>query len=165
MPAKGVRAHVQHQRRFTAAEATALVPFLQQAMTRLKELYAQARQAHREAQLCKAVGEGPDGRLIMEVDHEQASQRFEAAVAGMQEIIESVHARGCQIKDIQMGLVDFPARIGGRDVLLCWKLGEESVRYYHGLEDGYAGRRPIPPAYLPPPSTRPRPAGGSPQAS
>ena len=133
------------QRYFTAAQATALVPFLTDAMSRLRDLYREARQAHREKELCRAVGEGPDGRLIMAVDYEAASRRFDEAVSQMQRIIEEVHALGCQIKHIETGLVDFPARIGGQEVLLCWKLGEPAVRYYHGLEDGYAGRRPIPP--------------------
>ena len=133
------------QRYFTAAQATALVPFLSDAMSRLRDLYHEARQAHREKELCRAVGEGPDGRLIMAVDFEEASRRFDRAVAEMQRIIEEVHGLGCQIKHIETGLVDFPARIGGREVLLCWKLGEPAVSYYHGLEDGYAGRRPIPP--------------------
>lgn len=55
-----------------------------------------------------------------------------------------VDTLGIQIKDIQMGLVDFPARMFGKDVLLCWRIGEEAVEYYHDLESGYAGRQPIP---------------------
>lgn len=55
-----------------------------------------------------------------------------------------IQTLGVQVKDIRVGLVDFPARIGGREVLLCWKLGEESVAWYHDPESGFAGRRPIP---------------------
>lgn len=62
-------------------------------------------------------------------------------------IMAEVDVMGCQIKDIQMGLVDFPAKIDGKDVLLCWRAGEESVRYYHDLTSGYSGRRPIPRAH------------------
>ncbi|MBI3448349.1 MAG: DUF2203 domain-containing protein [Acidobacteria bacterium] len=55
-----------------------------------------------------------------------------------------VDSMGCQIKDVRAGLVDFPARLYGKEVLLCWKVGEDSVAYYHDLESGYSGRRPIP---------------------
>jgi len=55
-----------------------------------------------------------------------------------------VDSMGCQIKDVRAGLVDFPSRLYGKDVLLCWKVGENSVAYYHDLESGYSGRRPIP---------------------
>ena len=51
---------------------------------------------------------------------------------------------GCQLKDVRQGLVDFPARLFGRNVLLCWSLGEESVSHYHDPEAGFAGRQPIP---------------------
>ncbi|MEC0270711.1 DUF2203 domain-containing protein [Paenibacillus anseongense] len=44
---------------------------------------------------------------------------------------------------METGLVDFPSTIGGQEVLLCWKQGEDKIRYYHGKEDGFAGRRPI----------------------
>ena len=55
-----------------------------------------------------------------------------------------LEALGCQLKDIGRGLVDFPARLSGKPVLLCWCLGEESVGYYHDEKSGYAGRRPLP---------------------
>ncbi len=55
-----------------------------------------------------------------------------------------LEALGCQLKDVGKGLVDFPSRLGGKEVLLCWSLGEESVSYYHDPRAGYAGRQPIP---------------------
>jgi hypothetical protein len=53
---------------------------------------------------------------------------------------------GVQVKDLDRGLIDFPARHPARDetVLLCWQLGEEAVEYWHGLEEGFAGRKPLP---------------------
>jgi hypothetical protein len=51
---------------------------------------------------------------------------------------------GCQLKDVRRGLVDFPARLFGRRVLLCWSLGEETVSHYHDPDSGFAGRQPIP---------------------
>jgi len=51
--------------------------------------------------------------------------------------------KGAQLKDVDMGLVDFPALMNGEEVLLCWKLDEESVSHWHGLNDGFYGRKPI----------------------
>jgi hypothetical protein len=62
----------------------------------------------------------------------------------VREALGEVHSLGCQIKDIRMGLVDFPSRLFGKEVLLCWRVGEEAVEYYHDLESGYSGRQPIP---------------------
>jgi uncharacterized protein DUF2203 len=59
-------------------------------------------------------------------------------------VLGEVDTLGVQIKDIQMGLVDFPSKLLGKNVLLCWRLGEEAVEFYHDLESGYAGRQPIP---------------------
>jgi len=56
----------------------------------------------------------------------------------------TVESLGCQLKDIERGLVDFPAKLSGREILLCWRLGEESIGYYHDLRSGYEGRRPLP---------------------
>ena len=62
----------------------------------------------------------------------------------MRSALGEVESIGCHIKDIQTGLVDFPSRLDGRDILLCWRVGEESIEYYHDLDSGYSGRRPIP---------------------
>ena len=58
--------------------------------------------------------------------------------------IDEIAAHGAQVKDIDEGLIDFPARNGGETVLLCWKLGEDEIRYWHTVEDGFAGRRELP---------------------
>ena len=57
--------------------------------------------------------------------------------------IGEVQAMGVLVKDLDTGLVDFPAKRGGEDILLCWQLGEDEVAFWHGLEDGYAGRQPL----------------------
>jgi hypothetical protein len=62
------------------------------------------------------------------------------ALAG---IVEEIRAIGVLVKDLDAGLVDFPSIRDGEEVLLCWRLGEDRVAFWHGLEDGFAGRRPI----------------------
>jgi len=58
--------------------------------------------------------------------------------------VNEIHGLGAEVKDADEGLVDFPARRGDEEVLLCWRVGEEEVGYWHGLEDGFAGRKPLP---------------------
>lgn len=59
--------------------------------------------------------------------------------------VERIHSTGCVVKDIEVGLLDFPSRINGQDVFLCWRLGEDRIRFYHGMDEGFAGRKPIDP--------------------
>lgn len=61
----------------------------------------------------------------------------------LQEALNRIHETGCLVKDVDEGLVDFPTLRGGEEVYLCWKLGEERILYWHGIEEGFAGRKPI----------------------
>ena len=58
-------------------------------------------------------------------------------------IVDEIQTLGVIVKDLDAGLVDFPSTREGREVLLCWLLGEDEIGYWHGLEDGFAGRQPI----------------------
>jgi hypothetical protein len=70
------------------------------------------------------------------------SQR-EKLTEQLTQTIEEIQQTGCVIKDLEMGLVDFPSLRGGEEVYLCWKLGEERIGYWHGIEEGFAGRKPL----------------------
>jgi hypothetical protein len=70
------------------------------------------------------------------------SQR-ERSVTKLQEEVNRIQATGCVVKDLDEGLVDFPSLMKGEEVFLCWKLGEERILYWHGLEEGFAGRKPL----------------------
>jgi len=59
-------------------------------------------------------------------------------------VADEIAALGAEVKDLDEGLIDFPALRRGETVLLCWKLGEDEIRYWHAVEDGFAGRRPLP---------------------
>ncbi len=69
--------------------------------------------------------------------------RREEAAARLNEIIENIHELGVQIKDLDIGLLDFPTLYRDREVLLCWRLGEDDIEYWHGTDEGYRGRKPI----------------------
>lgn len=64
--------------------------------------------------------------------------------------LEKILSTGCLIKDLDIGLLDFPAIINNEEVYLCWKLGEDRIRYYHRQDEGYSGRKPLDPRDLGP---------------
>jgi hypothetical protein len=74
---------------------------------------------------------------------EEARQRYAYVTDHLSELQEELERIGCEAKDFRLGLVDFPALLDGREIYLCWQLGEERVSYWHDLDTGYAGRRPV----------------------
>jgi hypothetical protein len=59
--------------------------------------------------------------------------------------LDQIQETGCVVKDLDIGLLDFPARIDNEDVYLCWRLGEDRIRFYHRQDEGFTGRKPIDP--------------------
>ncbi len=70
-------------------------------------------------------------------------ERAERLLNDIQELINQIQAHGCELKDPTLGLLDFRAMRDDRIVYLCWKLGEDTIAYWHELETGYAGRQPL----------------------
>jgi hypothetical protein len=71
-------------------------------------------------------------------EHDRLAESLKAA-------LERIQATGCLIKDLDSGLLDFPAIINNEEVLLCWRLGEERIRFWHRHDEGFAGRKPLDP--------------------
>ena len=67
----------------------------------------------------------------------------EKAIQVAKDTLSEINAIGVQVKDLDIGLLDFPCKVDGEIVLLCWKMGEPTISHWHGTEEGYAGRRPI----------------------
>jgi len=86
-------------------------------------------------------GAGADNPDAAEL--KRLTERRDALAERILKGIEGVHARGCLVKDIARGLVDFYALSGDRLIFLCWQLGERSVEHWHTLEGGFAGRQPL----------------------
>jgi hypothetical protein len=59
------------------------------------------------------------------------------------ETIKRIQETGCVVKDLDIGLIDFPSMRGGEEVYLCWKLGEERIGFWHGIDEGFTGRKPL----------------------
>jgi hypothetical protein len=67
----------------------------------------------------------------------------EKAIQRIKDGLAEIDATGVQVKDLDIGLLDFPCQVEGRTVLLCWKLGESGITHWHGTEEGFSGRKPI----------------------
>jgi hypothetical protein len=132
------------ERHFTPEEANAL---LEQVRPVAESLVAHRRAftvaAARRARLTQRIsGNGGDFDPQEPSELDEQLQREAEAVAGA---VEELQALGVLVKDLDRGLVDFPALRDGEEVLLCWQVGEGEVAYWHGLEEGFAGRKPIDP--------------------
>lgn len=77
----------------------------------------------------------------LRVEHQQLAETLKSA---LNRILET----GCLIKDLEVGLLDFPALINNEEVYLCWRLGEDRIRFYHRQDEGFAGRKPLDPRDL-----------------
>ena len=84
--------------------------------------------------------------LSVEMEKPEDDPEINRLMDQLDELFEEMESLGCYYKDwnFAVGLVDFPAKIHGRDVMLCWKSDEEHIQYYHDAETGFAGRKLIP---------------------
>ena len=83
------------------------------------------------------------GTLVNVVEVARRKAERERAVQRAKDAIAEIHATGVQVKDIDIGLLDFPCKVEGEIVLLCWKLGEKKITHWHSTDEGFAGRKPI----------------------
>ena len=67
----------------------------------------------------------------------------EKAIQRVRDAMAEIDAIGVQVKDLEIGLLDFPCEVDGQVVLLCWKLGETTITHWHGVSEGFAGRKPV----------------------
>jgi hypothetical protein len=130
---------------FTEEEANAALAVVRPLVERLVD--ARKRLVHVAGRLEEVEGRvsGNGGGLDPGRVRELQDRAAEAAndIAGL---VSELEEAGVQVKDLDEGLIDFPAlhpKLGGT-VLLCWRLGEDAVAYWHGVEEGFAGRKPLP---------------------
>jgi hypothetical protein len=131
------------KRHFTPEEANA-------ALEQVRPL-AESLVAHRRAQLSAAArrarlssriaGNGGD---FDPQEPRELEQELEREAEAVTRAVEQLDALGVLVKDLDRGLVDFPALRGDEEVLLCWQVGEDEITFWHGAEEGFAGRKPLP---------------------
>ncbi|WP_127587430.1 DUF2203 domain-containing protein [Paenibacillus koleovorans] len=125
---------------FTPEEANALLPQLGREIEVLQGIKHDFEEKYAHLRKWKAAGavtlngEDPFFQLECEMEFLQIEART---------LIQSIHMKGALLKDIERGLIDFPALLHGEEVLLCWRHGEAEVSHYHGMDEGYSGRKPL----------------------
>lgn len=119
------------EKHYTREEARALLPQLRVWLGRLAELRTEQERQEKRLNSLMSAGNDLGGDLV---------NRSLRTLADMQELLEEFQSREIFIKEIERGLVDFPAIIGGREVFLCWEQDEEDIEHWHDLDSGFAGR-------------------------
>lgn len=85
-----------------------------------------------------------NGGNVTPSELQEVQEQLDEEVAGIARCVARIHEVGAVVKDLDGGLVDFPALRGGEEVLLCWRLGEDEIGFWHTLDEGYSGRKPLP---------------------
>ncbi len=127
------------RRYFTVEEARALVPRLRDMLLALQ---SEKRELDRELNELRRIA--PLAFLNGSAQKLQAHEkRIATLVRAIREKVRAVHELGVEVKDLDMGLVDFPSLRDGREVYLCWKVDEPTVAFWHELDAGFRGRQPL----------------------
>lgn len=83
------------------------------------------------------------GLLVNIIQVARRKAEREKTIQRVKDTLAEIDSTGVQVKDLDIGLLDFPCQVEGRTVLLCWKLGEKGITHWHGTDEGFAGRKPI----------------------
>lgn len=119
-------------KRYTVAEADALLPFLAPTLVELRDKWEEASRINAAIEAA-AVSNGGSGER----------ERWARTLARVDELLERLNEWGVELRDVATGLVDLPTVIEGQEAYLCWRLGEPNVAHWHSPADGFRGRRPL----------------------
>jgi hypothetical protein len=130
------------ERVFTLEEANAAVLELRPVVERMVEHGRKLAAAQRDQRelVTRIAGNGGD---MQPSDLRELAETIQQEADAIAACAREIDAAGAQIKSLEDGLLDFPSRRDGEEVLLCWKLGEDEIRYWHGVDEGFAGRKPL----------------------
>lgn len=119
------------RKHYTREEARELLPLVQQWLDRLDELRVILQREDQEVSRSLGLGDDLGGPAV---------NRYIRTMADIKDVLVNFHDRDIQVKDLDRGLIDFPAFRAGKEVFLCWEKGEEDIEFWHDLTGGYAGR-------------------------
>jgi hypothetical protein len=128
---------------FTLQEAEELIPSLEEWLPEAIDAKKQAVEADGELKKIAARIQVMGGMELNPAHVSRFKRTKEHAVQKLQDALQQIEESGCVVKDLDIGLIDFPALLGEQQVFLCWKLGEQRIEYWHGIHEGFAGRKPI----------------------
>jgi len=126
---------------FTVEQANRTLPLVRKIVEDVVQQHKRWRETILELDLVTSTARLDESHDKAE-ELERQALHLARELEGFQRELESL---GIQLKDPRLGLVDFPSEVGGRTVLLCWRLGEPEVQFWHEVDAGYAGRRPLSP--------------------
>jgi hypothetical protein len=134
---------VEEMRTFSLSEAQAMLPILEgllRGTIDAKQLIEEVDEELEELSQRVFV----NGGMLLDVPYwSRRKAEREKALQKAKDAVAEINAIGVQVKDLDIGLLDFPCNVDGEVVLLCWKMGEDKITHYHGVEEGFAGRKPI----------------------
>jgi hypothetical protein len=130
-------------RYFTLAEAERTLPEVERALRDALFQREEYQRAHEALESSKTRIRMSGGSRVDPGAHLELRARRDTSAAALKDAIDRIEAAGALLKDLDIGLIDFLSRYRGEQVCLCWKLGEERIEFWHGLDEGYAGRKPI----------------------
>jgi hypothetical protein len=125
---------VTFKKHYTREEARALLPQVQLWLEKLRQLRDLLEKSEERLESLRSGQADLGGELV---------NRWIRNLSEMRELLLEFHRREIQLKDLDRGLVDFPAVIGGKEVFLCWERTEADIEFWHDLDSGYAGREPL----------------------
>lgn len=130
-------------KRFTLPEAQGLIPEVGRRLREAVALKAEFEEAEGALRAATERIMAMGGMTVDRARVHQVKSRRESAAARLPKAIERVQETGCVVKDLDLGLVDFPTLFRGVEVYLCWRLGEPAIEFWHGVDEGFAKRKPI----------------------
>jgi len=135
-------------RYFTFELATRMLPRVEEALREVIDLRLECRSAEQEIRAAQQRITMLGGSLGGSRDLIETRARREASMSLLKQVVEKLQEAGVLVKDLDRGLVDFPALYRGNEVYLCWKLGENEIAWWHGVDEGFRGRKPIDAEFL-----------------
>ncbi len=128
---------------FTLGEAQTLLPVVEALLRKGQAAGARAAELEAEMQALSQRIFLAGGTHVDVVVAARRKAEYDKTVQEAKDTLAEIEAIGVQIKDFEQGLLDFPCILEGKTVLLCWKLGEKEIGFWHSPEDGFAGRKPL----------------------
>ena len=130
-------------RYFNLVEAESHLPAVESLLRSLMQLREDYRRSEAELARINLRITAAGGMIPPREEIGRLRRRKDAAAQGLKSSIEKIEEIGCLLKDVDTGLIDFPTLYRGQEVYLCWKLGEAGIGFWHPVEEGFRGRRPI----------------------
>jgi len=131
-------------RLYTVSEVNGLIPKLAELMERAMDRHRRASDLQHRLYEEQARIQTSGGGLIDRRDWKARAELLDGLTIEIRGLLQEILDLGGVTKDLEMGLVDFPGMVGDEKVNLCWKAGEDAVRFWHGFDEGYAQRKPLP---------------------